>query len=192
MSGYVYFIKPVGLPGPIKIGCSKQPESRRSSFEIWSPWPLEIVVEIPGDCRLEAALHRRFAAHHSHREWFHASPEILSVAEQLKSGTPIGEIIDLSDRSGKARRLPISEEARMRKAYAMQIHWAEKRLKRQTGEIRCCPQDIDLIFAMWRGCRDQQKAHPTDEQIARVEEVIANPELHLITLAEKYPSARAA
>jgi hypothetical protein len=34
---YVYFIKPVGLPGPIKIGFSVNTRERLLSLGAWSP-----------------------------------------------------------------------------------------------------------------------------------------------------------
>ena len=43
---YVYFIKPIGMDGPIKIGCSVSPDRRRETLEWWCPFPLEILAEI--------------------------------------------------------------------------------------------------------------------------------------------------
>lgn len=100
---YVYFIKPVGMPGPIKIGCSFMPEKRLADIAAWSPWPLEIVVTIPGDADLEKNIHECFALHHSHKEWFHAHPDILLLTERLKAGVEITEAMDLSDRRGNIR-----------------------------------------------------------------------------------------
>lgn len=53
MSRRVYFIKPVGLAGPIKIGCSYSPEKRRSALDCWSPFALEIIAQIDGGANLE-------------------------------------------------------------------------------------------------------------------------------------------
>src|SRR3546814_4084305 len=44
----VYFIRPIGQAGPVKIGCSVGPNKRRHELETWSPVPLEIVDEIDG------------------------------------------------------------------------------------------------------------------------------------------------
>lgn len=43
----VYFVKPVGMDGPIKIGCTTTPAARIESLTIWSPFPLEVLVTIP-------------------------------------------------------------------------------------------------------------------------------------------------
>ena len=53
----VYFVRPVGMRGPIKIGCSKLPENRIKSLMVWSPFELEIAVAIPGNFKLEKAIH---------------------------------------------------------------------------------------------------------------------------------------
>jgi hypothetical protein len=83
----VYFIKPVGMDGPVKIGCSRWPESRRKSLCPWSPFPLEIVAEIEGDFDLERRFHAMFLADHSHHEWFRASPELLATIAAICAGT---------------------------------------------------------------------------------------------------------
>ena len=46
---YVYFIKPVGMEGPIKIGCSIMPTERLEGLAVWSPFPLEIVAAIQAE-----------------------------------------------------------------------------------------------------------------------------------------------
>jgi hypothetical protein len=61
MKRYVYFIKPVGMDGPIKIGCSNIPEHRLVSLSMWSPFPLEIIGKTPGNLKDEGFLHRCFS-----------------------------------------------------------------------------------------------------------------------------------
>src|SRR6185312_8112429 len=68
---YVYFIKPIGRKGPIKIGCSNCPESRLVGLAAWSPFRLEIIGRTPGSLSDEGFLHQCFADSHSHHEWFH-------------------------------------------------------------------------------------------------------------------------
>ena len=82
----VYFIKPIGMDGPIKIGCSISPDNRRQSLEEWSPFPLEVVAEIDGDLMLEARFHGQFRAEALRREWFTASPRLLATIERIRSG----------------------------------------------------------------------------------------------------------
>ena len=97
---HVYFIKPIGLPGPIKIGCSWNPVDRMKMLMAWSPYPLEIIIAIPGSYKLEKNLHDCFADLYSHREWFNPGPTLLEAIEQLKAGKPVEQAVDLSKRVG--------------------------------------------------------------------------------------------
>lgn len=103
MSEFVYFIKPIGMAGPVKIGCSFMPGDRLLNLSAWSPFPLEIAVTIPGNVALESNLHDCLFDLHSHREWFHESPRITDLIEKLRSGVPVEEAIDLSDIRGSLR-----------------------------------------------------------------------------------------
>lgn len=82
----VYFIKPIGMDGPIKIGCSVSPDGRRETLEQWSPFPLEIIAEIDGDMMLEARFHGYFRDEALRREWFKASVRLIDVIERIKAG----------------------------------------------------------------------------------------------------------
>lgn len=82
----VYFIKPIGMDGPVKIGCSQSPSLRRSALETWCPFPLEIVAEIVGDAFIESRFHRKFLASHLRSEWFAASPELSATIQQINDG----------------------------------------------------------------------------------------------------------
>jgi hypothetical protein len=84
----VYFLRPIGAEGPIKIGCSNQPLKRLRAVEIWSPMKLEIVASAPGGTAHEAALHAMFLADRLHGEWFAASPALNELIEHvLQHGT---------------------------------------------------------------------------------------------------------
>lgn len=82
----VYFIKPIGMDGPIKIGCSFAPSNRKASLETWSPFPLEIIAEIDGDFRLERRFHAAFLDDHCHHEWFRVSPRLSMVIAEINAG----------------------------------------------------------------------------------------------------------
>lgn len=83
----VYFIKPVGMQGPVKIGTSIRPAGRCSSLAAWSPFPLEVVAEIEGDELLEARFHRMFVASHERLEWFTWTPELQAVIDAIAAGS---------------------------------------------------------------------------------------------------------
>lgn len=100
MSKRIYFIKPIGMPGPIKIGCSRLVESRLINIMAMSPFPLEIVYSEAGEHQLERQLHRCFADYHSHLEWFHPGERLIKAIEKMKRGAKIAEAVDLSDVRG--------------------------------------------------------------------------------------------
>jgi hypothetical protein len=110
----VYFLKPVDLPGPIKIGWGQYPTDRLGWYAKYSPIPLELILVVPGGYELEKALHEHFADVHSHREWFHAAPRLVSAIAAMKAGTPPHEAVDLHDRRGNVRALKLAD-ARARK-----------------------------------------------------------------------------
>jgi len=98
---YVYFIKPVGASGPIKIGCSMRPLGRLMEMSTWSPVKLELVYFEIGDHHLELNIQMCFADYHSHMEWFRAGPRLIKALERLRAGVPIAEAIDLTDVRGQ-------------------------------------------------------------------------------------------
>jgi len=85
----VYFLRPIGMPGPVKIGCSIMPHWRMYEYMTWSPFPLEIAAEGDGDFNVERALHLRFAGQRTHREWFSASPDLTALIDHVKFDSDI-------------------------------------------------------------------------------------------------------
>lgn len=92
---HIYFLRPVGALGPIKIGCSVAPTTRLRDFEIWSPHLLELVATAPGEHREEGILHQMFGDQRRHGEWFEYS-------EQL------GDLVAYVQRTGKLPPLDYS------------------------------------------------------------------------------------
>lgn len=43
---WVYFLRPVGEEGPVKIGVSEVPENRLRTYMVWSPMILEVAAKI--------------------------------------------------------------------------------------------------------------------------------------------------
>jgi hypothetical protein len=81
----IYFIKPVGMAGPIKIGLSENPKRRLNEYRAWSPFVLEMVGTVPGNWDDEQFLHECLADDHSHGEWFHPSAQVQRVIERVIS-----------------------------------------------------------------------------------------------------------
>lgn len=93
---FIYFIKPVGEDGPVKIGISARPEARIVELLEWSPVDLEIAHMLPGTYKLERQIQQALAKDHVRREWFRATPRIVKLLADLRGGKPIAAAIDLS------------------------------------------------------------------------------------------------
>lgn len=91
---YVYFIKPVGWEGPIKIGHSHIPFERLNVHMNWSPVKLEILTWAAGGRHDEQAIHAKFAIARKHCEWFDATPGLLRCIERVKEGKSLVEAFD--------------------------------------------------------------------------------------------------
>lgn len=97
---YIYFIRPIGADGRIKIGCSYKPVSRLLALSFWSPFKLEIVGVGRGSFDVERLLHDHFADDRLHSEWFRSSPELLAVIDLMGRGRSASQAIaDLSERA---------------------------------------------------------------------------------------------
>jgi hypothetical protein len=182
----VYFIKPVGLDGPIKIGCSSVPAGRLEQIAVWSPLPLEVIGSIPGGYKEESFLHQCFADLHFHREWFHSAPRLrATIAAMLQAGSiepareklkPIGSI--------KVRRAISEDETRYR-SVSSRVRWACKKLREDSDEQIvhfAYPKLVSDILERWYGrdhYREPRKpVPPTLDEVAVLEAFIANPVQH--------------
>jgi hypothetical protein len=81
MTKTVYCIRSNGL---LKIGYSAQFEKRLSGLRGASAADVVVVMTLPAARNVEAALHRRLAAHRVRHEWFRDEPEVLSVLTDVK------------------------------------------------------------------------------------------------------------
>lgn len=82
----VYFIKPVAVDGPVKIGCSICPEKRLISLTR-KRRPLEIAATIAGDYFVERQFHTLFREDHIGGEWFFHSAEMAVVISSINDGS---------------------------------------------------------------------------------------------------------
>jgi len=176
--GLVYFIKPAGLDGPIKIGHSWCPENRLLDLSAWSPWPLQLIGSVKGETKDERFLHQCFADCHSHREWFHSNPRLRDVIEQIMLAGTIDAIrSDLKPIGSIRPARKNSTERSLRMSYRMRIYWVFERLKKQSnGDCYFNPpSDVEKILERWHQGWRHPAQQPTQEEIARLEEFISNP-----------------
>lgn len=82
----VYFMRPIGEEGPVKIGYSYRKALRLEEIKPWCPWPVEIAASFPGDCTVERQFHTMFAHLRQHGEWFRAAPELTETIQKIADG----------------------------------------------------------------------------------------------------------
>ncbi len=197
----IYFIRPVGMIGPIKIGCSTSVGDRLESLTVWSPFKLEVLYTEPGDYRLEQRIHAAFADYHSHREWFHPGERLLKSIGKLISGQKIADAIDLEDRRGSIResvsrkpRKPVPAFQKELKSYEFRLIWARKRAAKARGESCWTPTDVDKIIDRWKGDyrkRFADAVRPTEAEFQRLHEVISDPAKHFLNKEQRWPKPTA-
>lgn len=183
---FVYFIKPVGLDGPVKIGCSGVTGERLQTLAVWSPWPLEVVVSAPGTFEDERFLHSCFADSHSHREWFHSTAKIRETMALIASGKSLAEVRADLKPVGSIRsriRKPVPEYRKRLRSYEARVRNARAKL-RNLGEDTAWhePSDVAAILRRWHGTpyRHINGVAPTDAEMARLDEYLTNPAAHSI------------
>jgi hypothetical protein len=191
MTSFVYFIKPIGMDGPIKIGCSVDPEIRLSNLMVWSPFPLEIVATIPGGYSLERNVHECFADAHSHKEWFRAIPRLQTFINGLQAGKEIGEILDLNARIGSIREPRVlSDEWRVHRRAASRVMWAKRKFMAANGHSIWTSEAVDrALAALWRAVADKTQG-PSIDDLKALESFVADPGSHGLTHNQKYPDVR--
>lgn len=77
----VYF---VAVRGFIKIGWTTDWKSRVSSLQVANPEPIEILLVIGRPQIFEKTMHREFAEHRAHGEWFKDHEDIRAYIEDRK------------------------------------------------------------------------------------------------------------
>lgn len=173
---FVYFIKPVGIAGPIKIGCSEYVDVRLACLAAWSPLPLEIVVTIPGSFDLERNIHECLARSYSHKEWFHATDEVTGLVGKLLAGVPIEEALDLSARHPRAWRSFRHEPRGKNSLYRVhltRVRQARARSKGIDGAVHLPTASV------WKALESLKWQRDTDRtDLSVIDSYVANPVAH--------------
>lgn len=177
----VYFVKPVGLDGPIKIGCSDVPASRVINLAAWSPFPLELIGSVSGTLVDESYLHQCFADIHSHREWFRSTPGLRAAINQVLAAGTVDVLRSTHAPKGSIRSGNNSKRTpawRKYFSYEARVRGAEKRLRNKDKDgAYHAPQDVrDIIHRWYR--RPGNSILAAD--LVRLDEYLANPAAHSI------------
>lgn len=183
-SRFVYFMKPVGRDGPVKIGCSFTPISRLDTFMMWSPEPLEIAATAPGNMSDEYAVHRRFAHLHSHCEWFRADDALTEAIKVVALTGSLSHIMAMPDgpnlRKGAGKKR--TEGRRLYISYAARVRIAKHKL--QDAGVRAWrePDDVGSMMSSWSESfrSDAEGVAPDAAQFDRLHEYLADPRAHSV------------
>lgn len=154
---YVYFLRPVGAEGPVKIGQSRYPTVRLHTFSSWSPVELEIAAHTPGGRGLEARLHATFATSRTHGEWFSASPELSDLIDQIQRGTFDADSLPANRVSGDSNWTDVSR-------FSVAMAAAMRRVSVRVS----VPEDVQqararFAYGKWQGADRHQ--HPEDARV---------------------------
>ncbi len=180
MPKHVYFLRPIGEIGPVKIGCSEMPVKRLRCVEIWSPVQLELIVSVPGDCREESILHQMFGDQRRHGEWFDYSDQL-------------GSVIDFAVKTGKLPPLDYSLRPHIQKrsnsrARSKMVRRADPRVTAAkctlTQRIRNAEARVFTVWGIgemrsariqeiWQSYQGFTSPLPSPEQMMIIEEYIA-------------------
>jgi hypothetical protein len=84
----VYFLQESSI-GAIKIGTTKNVNTRVRTAATYTPHTLSVIASISGNHEIKIDLHRRFADARIRRrgEWFRPVPELLAYIAEIKART---------------------------------------------------------------------------------------------------------
>lgn len=181
----VYFFRPVGMDGPIKIGCSAEPEKRLATYSPMSPYALEMIGTFPGSSRDENYLHRAFASAHSHREWFHSTPLLRRVIALVIEAQSIEPAKDLLKKRGAIRKstVVVRSPAHMRFLKLKKAVREAQRALRSADEYGSwqTPHDVGKIISRWGAqVYNGTGFAPTNAEFERVQQYLADPKAHSV------------
>lgn len=190
----IYFIRPVGQRGPVKIGCSDMPRARLKNLGAWAPFPLELAATAPGSLITERQVHSAFADYHSHGEWFHACAEIDAAITALNAGVPLAQAVDLTKPLANFRNSYIryfSPARRKYLSYAARIRHAFKPLWRPGPDSLFISSEIDAVLSAWSKAGPHSDYIPSAEQLALLDDAITYPVRHAVPAGVRWPKAEA-
>jgi hypothetical protein len=177
---HIYFLRPVGSLGPVKIGCSKTPVKRLRGVEIWSPQLLEIAASAPGDHREEGILHQMFGPLRRHGEWFEYSErlgEVIAFVQRTGNLPPLDYSLDTyaakrknSNARSAMKRRGDPRVVTSKAVLTARIQSAERRVYTFWGLAVMRPAEVQEIVESYHGF---DAPLPTETQMALVEEYIA-------------------
>lgn len=83
----VYFVLCESVPAFIKIGHTRDAESRFQSLGYWNPFPLRLLCAVPGGKEEELDLHYMFDSARERGEWFRDCSAIRTLIGEIEAGS---------------------------------------------------------------------------------------------------------
>lgn len=179
----VYFIKPVGQLGPIKIGFTVRVAHRLHDHEVQSPLLLELICTAPGGPQDERLVHECFADQQMHGEWFAWSKGLQAVIDhvgatgalpELKRPWPRPTLGRNSNGNACVSRAKANITRRVNDAERMRYRWPERVIR---------PDEIQHLISSYQGAH---KPAPSADQINLLERYIhqlRNPQAEQLVAA---------
>lgn len=137
MSRFIYLIEAeIGL---LKIGNSRDPETRLKSFAANSVCPVRLIAKWPGSIADEMALHSRFADLRSYNEWFLIEGSLADFAAEKRGlnvvSPPDWDMIRETTASARRKAGDAAKSDRM-KALWSDAEWRARQLAKRTARHR--------------------------------------------------------
>ena len=159
--GYVYFMRPVGMPAPVKIGWAYDPAKRLKDFDLRSPLRLVLAASMPGNLSLERQFHAAFRDSHSHGEWFFGSSALTRTIEAVAAGAFDVSTLPAPQQLPRTCTWKITPVIRERRSLSRLLTNHQRRTNIPTPYLDACVRDYE-------GLSDEARRHLTAEVHALV------------------------
>ncbi len=158
----IYFLQDSGTHA-IKIGYAISPVERAATLQTGNVSKLELLLEIDGDRRDEAGLHRRFANDRVAGEWFKPSPELLKLI-------CVESAAKVSRRDPHADGIPVPDKmAVWLVTVAEETQWGSRTIT--FGAVTYSPRDIPDVHAGYHSLRGTGSAIYSIVSVTRAERI---------------------
>lgn len=115
----VYFVRPVGMDGPIKIGTSVDIQARLGVINSQSRVLCEVMASAPGGYEEERALQKHLLGDWLRSEWFSPSLRLMAIVDHVIATGQLPPIPDNQNETIRSAAVRRAWVARRRNAEAV-------------------------------------------------------------------------